>query len=191
MNEDSINNPFRKALEGFKANKVLVPEPVATSVPENEIIHKPTEIKSAEKESEQEWRDPETGLLKEDQNMFESLCKLIGLKRKDKYSENRYWRVRDCFRDSYNYDMSYEINRSFWHASNMLRSEVEKIKSILLKRGYEASAVKWLLSRTPEAMRYGNGSRELRLEKAKESAIKAGKTIEEIAKTHGLENLLK
>jgi len=211
------NNPFEKALKDFqplKAEEPAAPAPAKKAKPVGSKREPANETKPAnqkapeqtEQAPDQPWRHPETALLKEDQAVFELLCRMIGLRKKGK-EEKRYWRVRDCISGSHIGDVSYEINR--WLGSDM-RAEpyrsgmdrekylaesekAEKVRAIvdpLLRRGYEADAVHWLLSRTLEKMKFGNGSRELRLEKAKASAKKAGKIIEEIAKAHGLEYLL-
>ncbi|HYC34294.1 MAG TPA: hypothetical protein VEC13_01025 [Candidatus Paceibacterota bacterium] len=203
------NNPFEEALKGFKPI-TKEPEPEAVQEELQETVAAPIaekEIEVAPTPEPKVWRHPETKLLKEDQESFEALCKLIGLSKRGR-DRNRYWRVRDCFDGSHDEDMSYEINRWLGYATaspsfhgyeyrkEEIDKQIEKIRKVkaivepLLKRGHEARAVKWLLSRTPEKMKYGSGSREQRLEEAIRSAEKAGKTIEQIAKEHNLEYLL-
>lgn len=204
---DNPTNPFEEALKDFKPLKEVVPEEEDVLGQKQIIDAVPVlkDVKAPENTPEQPWRHPETKLLREDHEAFELLCNEIGLNKQGR-NENRYWRVRDCFDGSHDEDMSYQINRWLGSEMSVLSSngldreqrsaafdKAEKIKKIvepLLQRGYEARAVKWLLSRTPEKMKYGNGSRELRLEEAKKSAKQAGKTIEEIAEAHGLEHLL-
>jgi len=210
-----MQNPFQKALENFKP---VAKGPEETSEPskvsKTNVPKITTEIRKASVEKPKPteevvgpkiWRHPETRLDREDQEAFELLCKIVGLTKGGRNSK-RYWRVRDCFLGSHHEDCSFEINKWLGSeinpntSSNIPFEELTKVferarrvKEIvepLLRRGHEARAVKWLLSRTPEGMKYGNGTREFRLEEAKKSAEKAGKTIEQIAAEHGLEDLL-
>jgi len=204
------NNPFEKALNNFKAEKLEVVKEPKKEEPKAEagsVLVKPKQKEMvSEEKSESVWRHPDTGLIREDQDLFESLCKIIKLSKLDR----RYLPIAHCFSISHTADVSEDIKhwlgpelhlgnspesylgedarKTFLEKADRIR-KIEEITNILIQRGHEAEAVKWLLSRAPENIKYG-GSKEVKLEEAKKSAKKAGKTIEEIAKAHGLENFL-
>ena len=80
-------------------------------------------------------------------------------------------------------DVTYHLQR---HFSVQMRDENSELIEIQ-RLGYISESIRWIKAMTPEGMKMGTGSTELRLEKAKEFAELAGTTVEEIAAENGLQ----
>lgn len=110
--------------------------------------------------------------------------------------EERYHRIlRNVFYASRRGDVSYHLQRwvecdleGLFLREKVNRDDQNKLKSIInkiKKRGYRATAYDWWQSATPEGMRNGKGTKELRLEQADKFAKLAGIQLEDIVSSKG------
>jgi len=83
-------------------------------------------------------------------------------------------------------DVTYDLYRYF---QGEMKSGDEHLLNIQ-KQGYYSEAREWLLSLSPEEMKYGTANREQRLAEAKRFADLAGTTVEQIAEENNLSDLL-
>lgn len=176
------NNPFEDALKGFTAKKKFAPEDAAEfdreEQSQSETIAEP-EVSHADKKKGQETA--------EDEALFSELTKVLGLKKSDPF----YYKIYRVITGSRKYDVAFDMNRFLTPKVRECNNpRAQEIADMLLKRGRIATIVSWLQSMTPEGMKFGKGSRELRLENAEKSAKLAGVSLEEIAREHGLEKEL-
>lgn len=184
----SINNPFADALKNFKPTKQLDEKaPVAQS-----------KILASEQPSNKDFSSTHTDEVKlksemidekklreqaEDEQLLVELCTELKITSQDK----SYYRIKRAITGSRETDMSFEVDRWItWRAEMAKSTRALEIRDQLVKRGYEAGALGWLKSLTPEGLKYGSGSRELRLEEAKKLANKAEIPLEEIARKNNL-----
>ncbi|MSR84940.1 hypothetical protein EXS71_00665 [Candidatus Uhrbacteria bacterium] len=113
---------------------------------------------------------------------FQTLIRL----RKIKKGSNAYYRLRECFYYAGETDITFDLNRWAGAEHLALGSEERAITEKLKKRGYESAAYIWWLSAQSEGMKYGTGTRELRLQKATEFAQKIGMSLEMILQRKGV-----
>src|SRR3989344_5461282 len=130
--------------------------------------------------TESQVRPEKRELSADDQALFEELIALLesGSRNLD---ENRKWRISDLFRDSYEHDVAFDVDRWLKRSHENI-PRVEEIAKILMRRGYVSAARSWTRSLTPEGMKYGTGTRELRIEKAKKYAKLGSVDVFELAK---------
>lgn len=180
-------NPFAKALESFKAEKTT-----RNSLKEMSIIEVKEDTAGDNSEKNQgaennppdelEKRKKETE-VKEDEELFQRLLAIIQIEKGSK----QFFAVRKLITESRRRDVTYDINRWFRiELGKSSSSDFKEIINLVLKRGYEAEAISWLKSTTPEGMKYGTASRAERFKKAKETAQEAGASLEEIASKNNI-----
>lgn len=173
------NNPFENALKGFKAEKKFTPEDGeefdGEGEPQSKALVEP-EVSNTDKKKEQETA--------EDEALFSELTKVLGLKKSDPF----YYKIRNrVIFDSRTVDVTYDVNRFLrWRVDESKNERAQEIVKMVLKRGYRAAAVNWIKSMTPEGMKYGKGSRQLRLENAEKFAKLAGVSLESLIKENDL-----
>ncbi|MDP4001065.1 MAG: hypothetical protein Q8P83_02390 [bacterium] len=172
------NKPFEDALKSFKPERKFVGE-------KNEA--RPSDSQAAVESSEIAVDTPKNPRLEqermEDETLFAELVQLLALKESDR----AFHRIRKMITDSRKYTVAFDVDRYLnWKIRGVNNPRAGEIAHLILKRGFIADAINWLKSMTPEGMRYGNGSKELRLENARGSAKAAGVSLEELARQHNL-----
>ena len=82
-------------------------------------------------------------------------------------------------------DVTYQLSNFFWDRFKDKENDPELLE--VQRQGYISESIIWIKAMTPEGMKTGTASTEVRLEKAKEFAKLAGITVEKIATEHGLQ----
>ncbi len=126
--------------------------------------------------------DAKTGLEVGDQLLFQSIVTFT----KIRIGTDSYWRIRDLVRDSHVGDVSFNIDRYLGHYLKHPGGEenfgvFRDAVSIVERRGFISECKEWLKSTTPEGMRFGKGTRELRIDQARAFAAKAKMELEKVA----------
>jgi|GEM_PF-2146739 len=171
------NKPFEDALKNFKPERKFDKE---------EKKAEPSDTQNTTENSETPAEVQKDSLLEqermEDDALFAELVQIFALKESDR----PFYKIRKVITDSRKYSVTFDVNRYLsWRAEEMRDNpRVREIMDLILKRGYVAEAVNWLKSTTPAGMKYGTGSKDLRLENARKFAKDAGVSLEELAKQH-------
>ena len=142
---------------------------------------------SRENPIEQMVDKPETPTLqnetakagKTDEELLGTIASVIGVDKEDE----RYSRIRSFIQNSYQQDVSFEVDR--W-TRGYEDEDLSEALDVIRRRGYEAEARNWLFSALPEGMKFGKATREERIAKAEELARRAGMSVEDIVGKYGI-----
>ncbi len=179
--------------EGFKSfSDAFQAVGLKTESPKEETVDfAPASVKQEGKE-ENPVREgsKEKNWTPEDQVALQAIARkldLLGRSKMTSGQENRYWRIRDAIRDSHERDSSSNLGRWTGTQYGSSDSELEALLVPIRKRAYLSGARSWIQSALPEGMRYGTDTREMRIEKAREYAKKAGVDFETLAREYSLD----
>lgn len=98
------------------------------------------------------------------------------------------WSLKRLQEEALKHDVTYDAHR--WFSEGSRGNITNPLVLEAIRQGHESEVVRWLESMTPEGMKYGLATREVRLVEAKEHAKLAKKMLPAIAIEHGLLHVL-